>query len=566
MKTRILFFSALILMAIESAVSQKITMPRILNDNMVLQQNTQVKIWGWATQGTAVAVTASWGQTVNCTSDATGNWVASLNTPVAVAGQAPKYSISVVGPSNTLTFSNILVGEVWLCTGQSNMWLPMGTYQSYLYRVFNQAEIDAANYPNIRLFMVDYKAYKLSPATSAQTDLPRGTWKECNPASVDSFSIIPYFFARELYKNPSLNVPIGVVSVAWGGKPIADFLMGGAIYNTYIAPLVPFAVKGVLWYQGEADYRGNTYASLQTALVNNWRKTKGTNFPFYAVQLAPYIRTTDPANDLYYVLPLFREFQNTLLNLPNTGIVVNTDLTLDSADTYNIHPPRKLEVGKRLAALALAKDYGQNVQYQGPVFQSMAIEGNAIRISFVPATIGTGLNTRNGKIPATFRIAGSDNKFYPAYAQIDGNTVLVSSDYVTNPTNVRYAFTDGAVTNLQNKEGFPVVPFRTDNLQGWTAAIYVDMPFPLTSAINTLASNALKVYPNPFCDFLNLNLSNISAKSIIVKDVTGKTVLVQSMEGQSQLQINTRELQQGIYFLHLISDKGVANAVKIIKK
>ena len=574
MRKHFIYVLLFFIISITKIYAQTITMPKILGNNMVLQQNKQVPVWGWAVTGTSVTITATWGQTATAISDANGRWQTTIQTPVAIAGEAPQYTISVQGPVNTLTFSNILVGEVWLASGQSNMWLPMRWWKS-----FNQVEINAASYPNIRMFML----YNKSTASTPQKDLPFGSWKVCNPVNVDSFSSIPYFFAKELYNNKALNVPIGIISVAYGGASIPDFLsaegISGAdattiaycssysksqIFNSFIAPVIPYAIKGALWYQGEANYRGGSgYGNTQTALIKDWRKKWGYDFSFFAVQLAPYFRATTPVTkkDLNYVLPLFREFQNTLLNLPKTGIVVNADLMPDSAELYEIHPHRKLEVGQRLAALALANDYGQTVQCLGPTFLSKTVEANKIRISFKPETLGSGLNTKDGKPISNFRIAGSDNKFYPANATIDGNTVLVWSDNVMVPTNVRYAFSDGAMTNLQNKEGFPAFPFRTDVLSGWTGATYIDMPYPVTG-LNQFIETKLKIYPNPFSNLLTIEKNDLSIKSIEIMDVTGRKL---NAKMESNLSINTENFKSGIYFLNIKLLSGESTSTKLIK-
>jgi sialate O-acetylesterase len=574
MKKHFVYLLVFFIVSILKTNAQTITMPRILGNNMVLQQNKQVPVWGWAVTGTSVTITTSWGQNATAISDANGRWQTTIQTPVAIVGEAPQYTISVQGPVNTLTFSNILVGEVWLASGQSNMWLPMRWWKS-----FNQVEINAANYPNIRMFML----YNKSTASTPQKDLPFGSWKVCNPVNVDSFSCIPYFFAKELYNNKALNVPIGIISVAYGGASIPDFLsaegISGAdattiaycssysksqIFNSFIAPVIPYAIKGALWYQGEANYRGGSgYGNTQTALIKDWRKKWGYDFSFYGIQLAPYFRATTPVTkkDLNYVLPLFREFQNTLLNLPKTGIVVNADLMPDSAELYEIHPHRKLEVGQRLAALALSNDYGQTVQSLGPTFLSKTVEANKIRISFKPETLGSGLNTNDGKPISNFRIAGVDNKFYPANATIDGNTVLVWSDNVLLPTNVRYAFSDGAMTNLQNKEGFPAFPFRTDVLSGWTGATYIDIPYPVTG-LNQFIETKLKIYPNPFSSLLNIDNNDLSIKSIEIMDVTGRKL---NAKMESNLSINTENFKSGIYFLNIKLLSGESTSTKLIK-
>lgn len=551
-----------------------LSMPAMFSNNMVFQQNTQAAVWGWATAGTTITVTGSWGQTANATTNISGKWTAKIQTPVAVPGQAPAYTLTVNDGTSTLTLTNVLVGEVWMCTGQSNIWIQMNWYPG-----FYTSEINSANYPNIRFLTVP----RLTSGTP-QTNFT-GSWLITNPANVANFAMIPYFFARELYNNSALNVPIGIISASYGGKGVADFMSSAAlstnsavqtyyaidsqsqIYNAMLAPIIPFSIKGALWYQGEFNARqGSLYGTAQTLMLNDWRTSWGIDFSFYAVQVAPYLRANDNPKDISYTLALFREFQNTLLDTPKTGIVVNTDLMMDSAELLNIHPHHKIKISQRLAAWALAKDYGQAVQYQGPTYLSQAIEGAAIRIQFKPETIGTGLTTKDGKYPSNFRIAGSDKKFYPALATIDGNTVIASSLFVPNPVNIRYAYTNGAMTNLQNKEGFPAFPFRTDTYAGWTGAIYIDMPYPISTALSNAVATKINLYPNPANDLLYLTFENNDMQRIEILDLTGKVVFSKNNINTTSQSVNISKFAQGIYLLKYQQKDGAWGSNKFVKE
>jgi sialate O-acetylesterase len=543
---------------------------------MVLQQNTQAAVWGWAAVGKTITINGSWGQNATTTVSASGKWATKIQTPVAIAGQAPAYTLTVTDGTTTLTYTNVLVGEVWLTTGQSNIWIQMNYYPG-----FYTSEINSANYPNIHFFT----APRLLSATP-QTDVA-ASWLVTNPTNVANYAMIPYFFARELYNNTSLNVPIGILSTSYGGKGIPDFLSAEAfaanstvdnyysglmssqsqVFNGMIAAFIPFTIKGMLWYQGEANAReGSAYGNAQTTMLNDWRTKWGVDFSFYAVQVAPYLRSTDNPKDIAYVLPLFREFQNTILNTPKTGIVVNTDEMLDSAELLNIHPHCKIKVAQRLAALALAKDYGQTVQCEGPTFLSQVIEGGKIRINFKTETIGTGLTTKDGKYPSNFRIAGSDKKYYPALATIDGNTVIVSSLFVPNPVNLRYAYSNGAMTNLQNAEGFPAFPFRTDTYAGWTGATYIDMPYPISTGLNNSIALKINLFPNPANDLLHLTFENNDIQQIEILDFTGKVVFSKNNIETASENVNVSKFAQGIYLLKYQQKDGAWGSTKFVKE
>ena len=488
-----LFFLFIFTCFVFQVKGQTVSMPNIIGNNMVLQQKTQVPVWGWAAAGTNVTITASWGETVTTTAETTGKWMTKIQTPIAIPGQAPAYTLTITGPANTITFSNILVGEVWLCSGQSNMWFQMKYNSADVQGVVDsENEIAAANYPNIRLFTV-LRGTSASPVVNCT-----GSWSGCTPATVATFSAASYYFGRELYKNQALNVPIGLIHSSYSGSAIqawvkdsvlrsdddlktlyidktytSDISKPAFIYNAMIAPIIPFAIKGAIWYQGESNVGdGATYTKANIAFINNWRKDWGTDFSFYAVQLTPYMSSAQ-IKDVNYNRATFREYQRNITTLPKTGIIPTCDLLINKDEVAVVHPQNKKDVGIRLANWALAKDYNQSVQYLGPVYQSFTVEVTKIRINFTPESMGSGLMTKDGTNLTCFKISGADKMFYSASAVIDGNSIVVSSPSVKIPVAVRFAFSDGAMSNLINKEGIAAYPFKTDS---WTSATYVEIP------------------------------------------------------------------------------------------
>ena len=430
-------------------------LPAVFGDNMVLQQGQPVPIWGWADKGEEVTVSVA-GQTRTAIAGEDGRWKIVLDK--LDVGQP--LTISIKGSSgNAITLKNVLVGEVWVCSGQSNMELRVADCKDA------QREIAAADYPKIRLFNVVKK-----PAAAPETDCV-GDWKECSPATVPNFSAAAYYFGRQLHRD--LGVPIGLIETAWGGtpaefwtsrktleanpalRPLAGQGQSSQLYNGMIAPLIPYAIRGAIWYQGESNVsRAMQYHTLFPAMIANWRADWGQgDFPFGFVQIAPFrYQGQNPA----CAAELWEAQLLTLKSVPNTGMVVTTDI----GDVKDIHPKNKQEVGRRLALWALAKVHGRRLVYSGPIYRSMSVEGGAIRLRFYHAA--GGLAASDGKPLREFTIAGADGKFVPAAATIDGDTVVVRSDQVSQPVAVRYAWRDDATPNLANKEGLPASPFRTD--------------------------------------------------------------------------------------------------------
>jgi sialate O-acetylesterase len=382
--------------------------------------------------------------------------------------------------SNTIKLDNILVGEVWLCSGQSNMEYSMRKNSKVVKTDSTKEspidELERANNPAIRIFLVTQKNLK-------QDATPAG-WSIARDSALRSFSAPGYFFAKELYAK--LHVPIGVISSAVPGSAIEPWLSGtitnekeltgdqpklkidesqpGKFYPKMIQPLAPFAIKGFLWYQGETNCFQNEsleYTYKMQALINGWRTLwNNKNLPFYYVQIAPfyYSKSAGKYPLTTETLPKFWEAQTLALHIPNTGMIVITDLVNTPDD---LHPGFKWEVGRRLALLALAKTYGEKVVYSGPVYSGMKIQNGKIELEFT--NTGSGLMSKDGKPLTSFTIAGRDGQFVPAEAIIEGNKVIVSSQAVTAPVNVRFEWDEGGKANLFNKEGFPAAPFRTDN-------------------------------------------------------------------------------------------------------
>lgn len=429
---------------LDPAVQADVKLPAVIGSHMVLQQQRPIVIWGWADPGEAVTVTLDQ-QTTQATAGATGDWRATFS---ALEADGKPHRLTISG-KNKIELDDILIGEVWLGSGQSNMEWPLVAAQKA------QEAIAAANHPQIRLFHVP-KVQTPEPAKDVKAE-----WKACTPQTIPGFSAVLYYFGLRLHKD--VNVPVGLINDSWGGSPIEAWLVAarqsGQMYNGMIAPVKPFAVRGVIWYQGESNVsNGLAYFAKMKALIDGWRKVWGYELPFHFVQLAPWSGYAPDA------LPPLWEAQVESLKIPGTGMAVVTDLVDNIKD---IHPQNKLDVGNRLALWALAKTYGKkDLVYSGPLYQSMAVEGNKVRLSF--AHVGKGLKSRDGKPLSEFEIAGADGKFAPAEATIDGNTVVVQSNDVLAPQHVRFGWHNTANPNLMNAEGLPASPFQTNRWHGGT--------------------------------------------------------------------------------------------------
>ncbi len=503
---------ACIIALLSTATWADIRLPSVVGDNMVLQSGAKACLWGWADPGEMVRLKVSWHRMERRTqADADGHWMFKVKTPPA----GGPYNITLEG-NNVITLRNILVGEVWVCSGQSNMQM---TVQSSANAT---DEIASAKYPKIRLFTVPRKV-----ANTPQDDCD-GSWVECSPETVPGFSAVGYFFGRYLYNQ--LDTPIGLIHTSWGGTPAEAWTSGAmmksdadfapilerykeavanypqamvqykervekwqkdseqakaegkpaprrpyaplgpghphspsGLYNAMIVPLLPYTIQGAIWYQGESNAgRAYQYRKLFPAMIESWRQNWNEGqFPFLFVQLANYRQTKDePAESDWAEL---REAQTMTLDLPNTGMAV----IIDIGEANDIHPKNKQDVGKRLALWALAKTYGQDIVYSGPLYESMDIKDGKVVLHF--DHVDGGLLAQGGAPLQGFAVAGEDRKFVWADAQIEGNTVVVSSEDIASPVAVRYAWADNPVCNLYNQAGLPASPFRTDDWPGVTA-------------------------------------------------------------------------------------------------
>lgn len=520
-KTSILAAGALMIAG--STVMADVKLPEIFNNNMVIQRDTNAPVWGWAKPGEKVTVTGSWGKSAEGIAAKDGRWSVKLATPNA----GGPFTITVQG-NNKIELKNVLSGEVWICSGQSNMdWRVSNSNNA-------KEEIAKANYPNIRLFYVK-RGWKTTPQTKFSA-----SWKTCTPANIPSFSAVGYFFGREL--NTKLNVPVGLLHSAWGGtriepwtppigfakipalksiyeqieaktagtssnkkllkqavenyknwiakanvslknntpvnppaaypaalSPYKNHQSPTVLYNAMINPMVPYAVRGAIWYQGESNRGdGKVYLEKMKALINGWRTVYNNDkLAFYFVQLAPFNYRNAP-----YLLPTIWEAQvEVAQTVPDTGIAIINDI----GNLKDIHPRNKQDVGKRLALLALNKTYGKkDIVCDSPIFKKMKIEDNAVKVTFANAK---SLKTRDAKVPNWFEICGTDGVFKKADAKISGVTVVLTAAGIAKPYAVRYAWHMLAEPNLTNEAGLPAPAFRAGKV-------------PVRSVLNTLIPEA----------------------------------------------------------------------------
>lgn len=413
-----------------------------------------------------------------------------MPVPEAEPGNFDPHTVTMIHQKDTLELTNILIGEVWLCAGQSNMDMTVGKMEGWYPGVLNyEQEVADAGYPAIRLFKTAAD-FKLEPQSGC-----KGTWQVCSPETVGSFSAVAYFFGRKIFRE--LNIPVGLVASAFPGASCQAFtprdvleadpelkkkyldpyeaemasqhqvdtihgfrkvILPVLIYNAMIHPLEKLSLRGFLWYQGESNHtEREEYTRLCTDMIQSWRERFDQgDLPFYFTQIAPYKVATDTTGR---VSAFFREAQEALLNIKNTGMAV----TMDVGEADNVHPRDKKSVGVRLARVALHQTYGfRDLAYRGPAFSAFETDRDTVKLSFVPASTGSGLRTGDKQPPAHFYLAGSDRVFHKAAARIVGDQVWVTSKEVPVPVAVRYAFTNDAITNLENKEGLPAAPFRTD--------------------------------------------------------------------------------------------------------
>jgi sialate O-acetylesterase len=449
----------LFFLIIQLVADANIRLPSVLSSNMVLQRESQVRLWGWGSPAEKLFITTSWNRNKDsAVVNGNGKWQLMITTPAA----GGPYTITFHA-MNTIVLENVLIGEVWLCSGQSNMEM------NYNWGLPQMKE-DFASVKNqeIRFFTI--------PKTTAEAPQENceGNWLTCDSNSVKSFSAIGYYFGRKL--NAEMHIPIGLISASWGGTPAEawtpdEMIYGnpvllkasetlkasewwpvtpGLAYNGMIAPVTKYNIAGTIWYQGESNTNtASTYRQLFTSMIGSWRKKWNKTFPFYFVQLAPY----NYGNNI--IGAELREAQTQTLSLPGTGMVVTTDL---ADDTNDIHPRNKRDVGIRLANLALSKTYhATKEEVESPMYDHMEVDGQQVTLFFRNAS---NCLVSKGKEVKGFAVAGEDGIFHEADAKFKNNQVIVSSKAVEHPVEVRYAFTNTAIGNVFNKEGLPVCPFR----------------------------------------------------------------------------------------------------------
>ena len=454
----------------------------VFAENAVLQREREIPVWGWAAPGAAVQVQLGDAR-VSATADMEGKW--RVNLPPRKAGGP--FVLKAESDGATVTRTNVLVGDVWLCSGQSNMEMGLGSCMGAA------DDIRAADFPHIRWI----KAVAGPMARPAADVGVSGPWRVASPATAASFNGVGFYFAREV--NRATGVPIGLIETSASGVPIGPFwapeglasvpelkavaeqirqtqtpgqiMSAYALYNSRIRPLVPYAIKGVLWYQGENNgFDGDLYFHKMRALIDGWRTVWGQgDFPFYFVQLPAWQKASDnPAGDAGW--NIIRAVQAKVMAVTNTGMAV----AIDVGDAVEIHPTNKYDVGRRLALWALARDYGmRDLVYSGPMYRQMKVEGAKVRLSFDHLGGGLMVGKKEGRCEAVedkegklarFAVAGGNKVWQWAEARIEGDSVIVWSDKIPEPVAVRYAYSwNPAGANLYNRAGLPACPFRTDN-------------------------------------------------------------------------------------------------------
>ncbi|MGK2862399.1 MAG: sialate O-acetylesterase [Chitinophagaceae bacterium] len=459
---RIILIGFFILSASVTVLGQ-LRLPAILSPGMVLQQNDSVSVWGWGNNNQKVKITGSWNNdSIITTVNNHGKWSAKIKTPAA----GGPYVLTISSGRDKINLDNVMTGEVWLCSGQSNM-----EWNYYNGDKFIKEELPTSYNKNIRFFQIPRTASKYP-----QDDL-KAKWQVCDSNSLKTFSSVGYYFGKKLQHD--LNVPIGLINASWGGTPAEVWAPAETIennevlktaasklrevpwgpvtpgfnYNGMLAPITNYNISGVLWYQGEANVETNsTYAQLLTTMINAWRKKWNKDFPFYYVQIAPY------NYGKAFQGALLQEQQTRVMGYPKTGMIVITD-QIDSIT--NIHPSDKREVGKRLANLALGDTYKKDIpEYKSPVFKNAELKKDKLILTFDHAP--TGLMAKDKTITGFF-ISGENEEWLPAEAKIENNTIVVRNKKLKAPIYVRYGFGNTLIGNVFNKEGLPLVPFRSDN-------------------------------------------------------------------------------------------------------
>ncbi len=472
-RVRLISLMAVCFLLFAGSIKAEIILPAIVSSNMVLQRNTTIVLWGWADTNEKIAIDTSWlDGPLNIQADKEGNWRIEVKTTNSKDPQ----SIVISGESSYLKLENILFGEVWLCSGQSNMEQPIKGYDGQ--PTFGSAmAIAKSNNANLRLFNVERSA-SLAPLRDIEKF---NGWEQASPGSVSSFSAVAYFFGQQLQE--ILDCPVGLIHTSWGGSPVQAWMskevlssfqevnlnnvditegtnhIPTALFNSMINPLIPYTIKGALWYQGESNRNEpENYEKLFPAMVKDWRSRWGIgDFPFYYVQIAPYKYGDNEVFQEYDNSAFIRETQLQCLDIiPNSGIAISMDI----GEENSIHPAKKKEVADRLLFNALNQTYGyKSIDCASPVFDSQELKDGGIILKFK--------NAENGLYSydelTGFEIAGEDKVFYPANAKIeDRRNVFVKSNMVPNPVAVRYAWRNWIIGTLYDTNLLPAPSFRTD--------------------------------------------------------------------------------------------------------
>lgn len=458
----------LLLLATAFAISicgtAQLRLPSVLSSGMVLQQNDSVTLWGWGYTLQPVNITTSWNNTVTKTIISnSGKWGTKVKTPSA----GGPYTISINSSGREIVLNDVLIGEVWLCSGQSNMeWNYYNNPKSI------KDELPGCYNKKIRFYQVPRAA-----SDYPQDDI-QAQWQVCDSNSLKAFSAVGYFFGKKL-NNELGDIPIGLINASWGGTPAEVWtpaevvyndealkkaaaslqevpwgpVKPGVNYNGMIAPVNKYNIAGAIWYQGEANVGTHaTYAKLLTSMINSWRKIWDKRFPFYYVQLAPFKYGNKN------VCALLQEQQTEVMKLPKTGMIVITDLINTVTD---IHPSNKKDVGNRLANWAISETYKQDVDaYKSPAYKSMQVSGDKIIITLTDAD--EGLMVKGNEIKGFYISAASEN-WLPAEAKIENNKIILWNKNIPNPAQVRFGFGNTLIGNVFSKQGLPLCPFRTDN-------------------------------------------------------------------------------------------------------
>ncbi|MBQ5874985.1 MAG: sialate O-acetylesterase [Alistipes sp.] len=464
---------AVVAVLLSWGASAAIVLPKVLGSNMVLQQNSDVNLWGKADANKKVTVTVSWQKgKIQTVADGDGKWAVKVATPAA---SWDKQTITI-SDGEVVTLEDILIGDVWVTSGQSNMEMPVKGWNGQPVENANEYIYSAAKYADkIRLFTVQ----KARSYNADKEDCEGGEWQKASPASVANMSAVGYLFAYNLIE--SVNIPLGIITSNWGGTRIESWMPMSALkeiltpeqleakhntsikptelYCAMIAPIRNFTARGFLWYQGCSNLHDESHYDVMMArMVKQWREDwgdKDNSMPFYYAMIAPH----SYGNSRGFDYPEFVECQlRALEQIPNSAMAGNTD----AADEFCIHPAKKNEIAQRMAAFALRDVYGQGgVDVIAPTYASHRVDGSNIFVKF--NNTGAGLCPGSGKPIVGFEIAGADKVFHSAEARLEGNEVKVWSSAVKEPVAVRYAFRNYIPCNFMNIMGQPVVPFRTDN-------------------------------------------------------------------------------------------------------